>query len=296
MSISFRLYKDGDIEKISNFLGKFSELNMEENSSRKVIWDCFSKHTCFEMFHPEKIGIWENEDRIVGVVRLESPWYGGVIIDVYPEYLELSSDMIRYAERTFSMDNRYLNVYVRWDDKIQNSLSQNGYSRIRENRMLSFDLASPISTVDIPNEFKLKSLKEIYSFEKLNDLLWRAFNYEGEPPAYGDDVYLTKKHAWLDYRQDICTIAEALDNNYASFCGMWFDEVTKSAFIEPLATLQRYRGKGLARACIYESMKKCKEIGAKIVFVESDVKPFEWYKEIGFKSEYKSYCWSKEIL
>lgn len=77
---------------------------------------------------------------------------------------------------------------------------------------------------------------------------------------------------------------------------MWFDKDTKSAFIEPLATAQIHRKLGLARACIYESMKKCKEIGARVVFVEPDEKPFEWYKKIGFNQAYKSYCWEKQIL
>lgn len=296
MGIAFRLFKDGDIERISNSLGKSKQ---EFNNNGKVTWDCFSKHPCFEMFHPEMMGIWEDEGEIVGRVLLESPWYGGVSIYVNPEYPQLCMDMLQYAEKTFAgtddSGNKYLNVFARETDILQDCLEASGYTKGSEGRMLSFSLSEPISSAPVPEGFQIRSLQEVYSFEKLNDLLWRAYNYEGEPPSYDDDVYLPKKHAWLDYRQEICSVAEASDNSYASFCGMWFDIDTKAAFIEPLATAQRYRSQGLARACIYESMRKCKELGADIVFVEPDVKPLEWYKSIGFKQAYKSYCWSKSL-
>ncbi|OPZ84653.1 MAG: Acetyltransferase (GNAT) family protein [Firmicutes bacterium ADurb.Bin419] len=252
------------------------------------------------MFQPEKFGIWEKDSKIIGIVRLESPWVGGVIIDVNPDYFELFNDMIHYAEETFSgMDDngdKYLNVYLRDSDKLQVSLEGKGYRKGIEGRMLAFPLNETIPVIEIPTGFRLKSLEEIYDFNKLNSLLWRAFDYEGEPPSYEDDVYLPIKHAWLDYKRDICVVVEAPDLSYASFCGVWFDEYTKSAYIEPLATAQRYRGMGLAKACIYESMKKCKAIGAKIIYVEPDIDAVEWYKKIGFKQAYKSYCWSKQGL
>jgi GNAT superfamily N-acetyltransferase len=294
------LFNENDIEKISNFLGYFAKSDIEINSCRKVTWDCFSKHPCFKMFHPEKIGIWENEGEIVGVVRLESPWDGGVIIDVNPNYVRLHDDMIHYAEESFAgtndSGNKYLNVFIREADRLQDTLMEKGYSRGAEGRMLSFDLAEMIPTTELPLGFHLISLQEAYSFEKLNELLWRAFNYEGEPPSFDDDVYLPIKHAWLDYKREICIVAVAPDNSFASFCGMWFDEETKSASIEPLATAQRHRSIGLARACIYKSMEKCKNIGAKIVYVEPDAEALEWYKKIGFKEAFKGYCWSKHNL
>ncbi len=295
---NFRLFKDGDIQEISRFLGDIENANMELSNSRKVVWDCFSKHPCFQMFQPEKIGIWEKDSEIIGVVRLESPWVGGVIIDLNPYCFEAFNGMINYAEEIFSGtdDNgeKYLNIYLRDSDKLQITMAKKGYCKGEEGRMLAFSLNETITNMGIPTGFRLKSLEEIYDFDKLNSLLWRAFDYEGEPPSYNDDVYLPIKHAWLDYNRDICVVAEAPDLSYASFCGVWFDEYTKSAFIEPLVTAQRYRGMGLAKACVYESMKKCKAIGAEIIYVEPDIDVVEWYKKIGFKQAYKSYCWSKQ--
>lgn len=300
MGISFRLFKDGDITKISDFFRNIDKTDTDLGSGQKIIWDCFTRHPCFEMFHPEQIAIWENENKIVGIVRLESPWYGGVIIDVNPEYFELHTDMIQYAEKTYAGigDNgdKYLNVYVRDTDKLKVSLSANGYTKGKQGRMLAFSLNDSIPDTAIREGFQIKSLEEVYDFKKLNDLLWKSFEYEGEPPGHEDDVYLPIKHAWLDYRRNICTVAEAEDNSYAAFCGMWFDKDTSSAFIEPLATCKRNRNLGLAKACIYESMKKCRSLGADIAFVEPDEEALDFYERIGFKEAYKIYCWSKYKL
>jgi predicted N-acetyltransferase YhbS len=74
---------------------------------------------------------------------------------------------------------------------------------------------------------------------------------------------------------------------------MWFDTVTRAAFIEPLATADKYQQQGLARACIYASMKKCQALGAGIVFVVPDEEPYPWYKRLGFQPAAKNHGWSK---
>ncbi|MGG0824663.1 GNAT family N-acetyltransferase [Paenibacillus turicensis] len=56
---------------------------------------------------------------------------------------------------------------------------------------------------------------------------------------------------------------------------------------------EKYRRQGLAKACIYESMKQCKKLGANVVYVVPDEEPYPWYKSMGFKQTLESYCWSK---
>lgn len=294
MGITFRNFEDGDVEKISKALG---ESKYEFNNIGKVTWDWISQHPALEMFHPEKIGIWEKNGEIVGRVSLDSPWYGDAIIYVNPEYNELYTELLHYAEQTFAGtdDNgkSYLNIGAYEGSQLQACLEANGYTRGEESRTLTYSLSESIVDAPIPEGFEIKSLQEVYDFEKLNDLLWRAFDYEGEPPAYDDEVYLPIKHAWLDYRQEICSVAIAPDGSYASFCGMWFDFDTKAAFIEPMATGEKYRRQGLAKACIYESMKQCKKLGANVVYVVPDEEPYPWYKSMGFNQTSESYCWSK---
>ncbi|MNJ37605.1 hypothetical protein D3C77_324330 [compost metagenome] len=91
------------------------------------------------------------------------------------------------------------------------------------------------------------------------------------------------------------SVAVAQDGSYTAFCGMWFDSDTKAAFNEPLPTAVKYKHQVLATTCIYESMQKYKALGANILFVAPDDKPYPWYKSIGFEQTSKSYCWSKSF-
>ncbi|MCD8511306.1 MAG: GNAT family N-acetyltransferase [Bacillus sp. (in: Bacteria)] len=297
--ITFRNYKNEDVEKISIFLGSIDF--SKRNSCEKVMWDCFTKHPCSEMFQPENIGIWEVDNTIVAIVRLESPWPGSVIITASHTHLssKLLEEILSYAENTFAGkgegNTRYLEVLIREEDNLQDTLEKLGYKRGRRGRMYCLSTAQLSEKTNFPEGYELKTLKEIYDFNKLSKLIWRGFNYEGDPPGIDDDVYLPKKHAWLPYQQDICTVAIGPDGNYASFCGMWLDKETKTAFIEPLVTDKSYRGLGLARACVYHSIHLCKDIGAKQVYVEADTQAIPWYEKIGFRESCHSYAWVKKL-
>ena len=76
------------------------------------------------------------------------------------------------------------------------------------------------------------------------------------------------------------TFAVAPDGEYACGLAMWFDKTNKYAYLEPLATIPKYRRMGLATVCLTEAMKKTKELGAKYCFGGSR----EFYTDIGFET------------
>lgn len=293
-----RKYKEGDIHRISQFYSKLAKNNYESNYL-KCAWECFSKHPCFPEFRPEEFGIWEDNGEIVGVVCLESPWNGVVYFDLLSQYSEMYDEMMQYAEEYFagiSKDGRkYLTTHVLSSNKeLQEALALKGYQKSQVGYADAYSLSQPIPNPPIPKEFEIKSLEEVYNFNKLNALLWKAFDYEGEPPAYDADVKLSIKHAWLEYRHDICTVVIAPDGSYASFCGMWLDEDNHEVYLEPLATSKEYRNLGLAKACVYEALRKCKDLGAIYAYVEPDEEPYDFYKKIGFVTEVREgSCWKK---
>jgi GNAT superfamily N-acetyltransferase len=53
----------------------------------------------------------------------------------------------------------------------------------------------------------------------------------------------------------------------ASFCTVWYDDVTRSAYLEPVATVPEHQRLGLARATISEGLKRVKRLGATRAFV-----------------------------
>jgi predicted N-acetyltransferase YhbS len=70
---------------------------------------------------------------------------------------------------------------------------------------------------------------------------------------------------------------------------MWLDEQNKYAYLEPLATIPKYRHMGLATIALTEAMKKTKALGAKYCFGGGG----EFYTDIGFDAIMNRELWKK---
>jgi predicted N-acetyltransferase YhbS len=69
------------------------------------------------------------------------------------------------------------------------------------------------------------------------------------------------------YRRDLDLVAIAADGSIASFCTVWFDDVTRTAYFEPVATVSAHRQRGLAKAVMLEGLHRLKRMGCKVAFV-----------------------------
>ena len=63
------------------------------------------------------------------------------------------------------------------------------------------------------------------------------------------------------YRRDLDLVAIAPDGSIASFCTIWFDDVTRSAYFER-RTVPAHQRKGLSRALLTEGLKRLQKMGA----------------------------------
>ena len=88
----------------------------------------------------------------------------------------------------------------------------------------------------------------------------------------------------------LMTIVVAPNGDYACTLGMWFDRRNQYAYLEPLATVPKYRRMGLATAALTEAMKKTKALGAKYCFGGAR----EFYTDIGFETVCNRELWKKE--
>ena len=74
-----------------------------------------------------------------------------------------------------------------------------------------------------------------------------------------------------------------------SYCCLWFHEGTDYAYVEPVCTVPSYRGKGVAKAVIHEALNRAEALGAKQVYVISDL---AFYEKLGFvKERHNSFYW-----
>jgi len=86
------------------------------------------------------------------------------------------------------------------------------------------------------------------------------------------------------------TIIVAPNGEYACALDMWVDYRNKYAYLEPLATVPKYRRMGLAAIALTEAMKKTLPFGAKYCFGGG----MQFYYDIGFEKVCDWEWWQKE--
>jgi GNAT superfamily N-acetyltransferase len=137
------------------------------------------------------------------------------------------------------------------------------------------------------------------------ELLERCYTsglaFHPDDPAYAHDNradvtwYRNIQKAPL-YRRDLDIVAVAPDGAVASFCTVWFDDITLTAACEPVATSPAHQKKGLAVACIHEGLRRAREMGATKGFVGSSSEAgHKCYASAGFTDYRVSRQWLKEL-
>jgi len=69
------------------------------------------------------------------------------------------------------------------------------------------------------------------------------------------------------YRRDLDLVAVSPDGAIGAFATFWFDDVTRSALVEPVATVPAHRRLGLARAVLTEGLRRVQRMGADLAQV-----------------------------
>jgi GNAT superfamily N-acetyltransferase len=146
----------------------------------------------------------------------------------------------------------------------------------------------------LPEGFRVMGMDEGLDLEKYGQVLWKGFNHElnGEGPL---DLSKPKQKQLLDemirpYVNLHLKIAVLAPNgDYASYCGMWQDDSSPDALVEPVATDPAYRGLGLGKAAVLEGVRRCGLKGSRRALVGSRQ---QFYYNIGFRP-LNTYTWWK---
>jgi GNAT superfamily N-acetyltransferase len=97
------------------------------------------------------------------------------------------------------------------------------------------------------------------------------------------------------YRRDLDIVAVAPDGAIVAFCTIWFDDVTRTAYFEPVATLPAHQRRGLGKAVMGEGLRRLKRMGALRAFVSSYEPPAHaLYASVGFTEYDLAEPWDKE--
>lgn len=297
MTITSRAYnKEKDFDKVGDFL--IRTFNNKENFQNwlQPRWEYMHYHPYF--YNPDlekehnKIRIWEDDGKIVAVVNFELN-LGEAYLHFNPEYSHLKGEMLDYAEnfKTEFKGRELIVVYINEsDDEFKNIAKSKGFEKEEKytDYMSVYRIPEEFPEITLPEGFKLQSLEDENDLNKANRVLWRGFNHEGEPDPDLSGRKLMQSAP--NFKNDLNIVVVAPDGNYVSYCGMWYDDVNKVSYVEPVATDPDYRKMGLGKAAVLEGVRRCGEKGADRAYVTTNKK---FYLKIGFEIIFKKEAWVK---
>lgn len=273
MTLSMRAFQnDEDYWRIRAFLREVFLLNDRQELSWQVArldyWRYFGNE-CLEHYALDQaIRFWETADGQI-VATLMPEGRGTAYLQVHPQFRtpELEEDMLREAEATLAEpgedDRRHLTVWAHQHDALrQQILVKRGYIRgdwPEYQRGRSLDI--PIPDTVPPPGYTIRSLGDVSEVPARSWVSWRAFHPDEPEDAYiGWEWYLHIQRCPL-YRRDLDLVAVAPDGELAAITTLWYDDVTRTGYFEPVGTSPEHQRRGLGKAIMCEGLRRLRNLG-----------------------------------
>ena len=244
----------------------------------------------------EYIFLWVDNNEIVACIL---PDGDAIYISIKNGYEDLFESIVSYAEENckplFEKDmDGSIDFLVIANDSLKyrkELLEKNGYSRQQEEDYDNYVYPQNIEvSIDLPKGYKL-----VYGDEYTDeDNKWSAcnlgFHPDLEEPNYRNDMgaYNSRKQSSMYKDSFECMVIDENSterNDICSYCFVYVDNKSKTAFVEPVSTREKYRHKGIGTAMMHGVMLKCKELGVEKCYVNSYDWRRKFYNAAGFITE-----------
>jgi predicted N-acetyltransferase YhbS len=248
----------------------------------------------------ERIGLWERDGSLVGAVHPEGP--GDVLFELDPDFRDVLPAMIVWAEESLAIerDGRpWINTFVLdYDLTRSQALAQRGWTPtagcgwIRVVRLSGW--RAPDAHVAAPYDMRTTSPLTIDSdAARMADLLNAAFRRT----LHSADEYLRFVRRSPSFDHELNLVAQAPDGHLAAHVGVTYDAENRFGIFEPVCTHPDDQRHGLARALMFEGMRRLTALGATHAIVETGemTAANALYRACGFTEEYAGHWWEREL-
>jgi GNAT superfamily N-acetyltransferase len=284
-NLTLRPYREEeDYWRIREFLRQVMLANNRREWSWHVArldyWWWFANPDLERIALEEAVFIWESGDgQIAAVLNPESR--GQAFPQIHPDFRtpDLEAEMIAVAEQRLTTTDKEGRQTLRfWLDSqntsLQAILAQRGFQRVDQPGQREVQhrrsLTEPLPEILPTPGYTLRSMGDGL------ELLERC--YASGLGFHDDDIHIARDNRdhpdWYHhiqsaplYRRDLDIVAAASDGSIASFCTLWFDDVSRTAYLEPVATVPAHRRRGLGRAVMVEGLHRLKRMGCQVAFV-----------------------------
>lgn len=242
------------------------------------------------------IFIWEENEEIIGCIL---PDGDAIYISIKKGYEELYKSIVKFAEDNCKPlfekeEDGTINFLVIANDSLKyrkDFLESNGYTRQKEEDYDNYVCPQQVDvTIELPDGYKL-----VYGNEYTNEInKWSACNLGFHPdlenPNYKNDMgaYNSRKKSPMYKDSFECLIIDKNSkeqNDVCSYCFVYVDIDSKTAFVEPVSTREKYRHKGIGKAMMHGVILKCKKLGVEKCYVNSYDWRKKFYNASGFITE-----------
>ncbi|MBR4907252.1 MAG: GNAT family N-acetyltransferase [Clostridia bacterium] len=280
--MEFRHFTDADYEAVCDYL---IELNKRDRTHINWNWARFEwmyEHPEFDKSARDAIGLWFDGDRVVGAAIYDM-YFGEAFCGVLPEYEALYPAVLQYAYDALKDENGLAIAICDTNAAEIEAAKRAGFTPIDQTEtIMEIDLDAPRDAA-LKEGFTLYEPHPVEDAEKMQWLFWQGFDH-GENRAEFEREETVAPKVRKHMRRELGIAAVDETGEYAAFCCLWYSEKTDYAYVEPVCTIPRHRGKGLAKALLCEAMNRARALGAKTAYVISDM-PF--YEKLGFRKAYQ---------
>lgn len=294
--LTFKAYNRAtDYQVVSDFLKRIYMADQVCTNWLEARWEYMHYHPVLNAEILPKIGLWFDEDKLIAMVNPEAD-FGDVYFAIDPEYPQMKRRLVTYAEQVLykcTDGQKSLRLFIPETDQGLQAIAatmgydmNTAYAHYRGYACFPPELLP--NEIVLPKGYALHRLDEVYDLAKIDRVLWKGFDHEGEPSGDLSDRVLM--HSAPNFRKDLTFVVEAPDGEYAAFSGIWLDDVNHTAYIEPVATAPKHRRIGAGKAAVYACMLRCAELGATSFHVGSGQ---DFYYRIGFEHTHYTWPWCK---
>lgn len=243
-------------------------------------WEWMFYHPQMDCRQIEKMAVWYWDGQPVGLA-LYDQYPGEGFCAAAPGFAHLREEILEYAETHLSDENGFRLAVSDTDSETRDSLTARGFSPSEQTEnLMVLDLQDTDLTAPLAEGFTLSPV-DPEDAVKYHKMLWHGFDHPGEAPIDEETMHKQKRMLTAPHRNSALHIAAVEETGeYAACCGLWFDPETDYAYVEPVCTVPRHRGKGIAKASLFRALQNARELGAKRAFVISDM---EFYQKLGFR-------------
>ncbi len=274
MNLKMRMYQtENDYWKLRAFLREVFLLNQCRERSWQVArldyWRFFGNPFIEHYALSDAICLWEAADgRIAAFITPESR--GQIYFQVHPEFRSpaLEHEMLLAAEKQLAEPDgngcQQVTVWAHQTDEMRIEALQNrGYVRGDwPEHQFRRSLESDVPEAQIAQGYRIRSLGDESEIPARSWLSWRVFHPEEPDANYrGWEWYPDVQRCPL-YRRDLDLVVEADNGELAAFTTIWYDDVTRTGYFEPVGVSPDYQRKGLGRAIMTEGLRRLKHMGA----------------------------------